>query len=106
VVIETPEQQELRADLIAQYGELTFARALQLAGLQMCLIGLGADDLAFEERARLVRQAGIHLAELMDTAVPTAESAKIVECAKRIDAAVDLWMLDEREAREGLPPGP
>jgi uncharacterized protein (DUF2384 family) len=48
----------------------------------------------------------IHLAELMDTAVPTAESAKIVECAKRIDAAVDLWMLDEREAREGLPPAP
>jgi hypothetical protein len=106
VVIETPEQRQLRADLIKRFGALTFKRAMQLSGLQMCLIGLGADELTFEERAHLVRQASMHLAELIDTAVPAAESAKLVECARRIDTAVELWLLDEKEEREGLPPPP
>jgi hypothetical protein len=105
VIFETPEQQKLRADLIAQYGNAAFERALQLSGLQLCITGLGADHLSTKERERLVRQAGIHLAELIDDLMPSAfESAKVVECARRIDAAIEVWMLDEVEQRDGLPP--
>lgn len=100
----TKEQEQLRADLVARYGEDIVAQANQLSGLQLCLIGLGVDELKFEERARLVRQAGMHLAELLDTVMAPEHSAKVVECAKRLDAAIETWMNDEIEKRDGLPP--
>ncbi len=100
----TPEQEQLRADLIAQYGETVFKQASELSGLAMCLVGLGADELKPEERARLYRQASLHLAQLLETVMPAEHSAKVTECAKRMDVALDLWMADEIEKREGLPP--
>lgn len=98
----TPEQEQLRADLLAEYGEALVQQAIELSGLAMCLAGLAADELTSEERARLYRQASIHLGQLLSTSMPAAVSAKLTECALRFDAALDLWMLDGIEQREEL----
>jgi hypothetical protein len=99
----THEQKKLQADLIAQYGEVIYKQAVELSGLSLCLVALAADELAAPQREHLYRQASMHLAQLLETLMAPAVTAKVSECAKRMDAALDTWMLDEIEKRDGLP---
>lgn len=98
------EVDALKQTLLAEYGETVVAQAAELSGLTTCLAALGADELKDEERERIFRQAALHLQQLVDTLMPASVSAKVTECAKRIDVAVDLAMLDDIEKRDGLPP--
>lgn len=100
----TQEQEKLQADLLAQYGEVIFKQASEFSGLSLCLVALAADELAPAQREHLYRQASLHLAQLLETLMPAAHSANVTECAKRMDAALDTWMADDIERREGLPP--
>jgi hypothetical protein len=102
----TPEQARVRADLIAKYGERIFTQALEMSGVRCCLQALACAVLTNEERETVYQRAAMHLARLHATFMNTEESAIFTECAKRIDSAVDLWTLDDIEAREGLPPAP
>lgn len=99
----TEEQEELHRQLVAQYGETIVKQAAELSGLALCLAGLAHDELAGAERARLYQQASLHLGQLLETMMPPAVSAKVAECAKRIDSAVDMAMFDAIEKRDGLP---
>jgi hypothetical protein len=47
--------------------------------------------------------AGMHLAKLQASYITKGESDKLTECAKRLDAALETWMMDDLEEREGLP---
>lgn len=98
------EEQQLRVDLLAKYGETVVKQATELSGLQICLLSLGTDVLTTAERERMYRLAGVHLGKLLETVMPPAVSALVVECALRIDAAADMAMLDDIEKRDGLPP--
>lgn len=99
----TPEQQKLQADLIAEYGETVVRQAQELSGLSMCMVALGAEDLKPAERARAYQQASLHLGQLLETMMSVEMSAKVTQCAKRMDSALDVWMADEIERRDGLP---
>jgi len=101
----TPEQDKLQADMLAEYGEVIFKQASEFSGLSLCLVALAGEELTPTQREHLYRQASLHLAQLLETLLPPAVSAKITECAKRMDAALDIWMLDEIEKRDGLPNG-
>ncbi len=100
----TPEQQKLEAELLAEYGETIFTQARELSGLRLCMVGLAVDELTTEQRQHLFQQASLHLGQLLETVMAPAVSAKVSECAKRMDAALDTWMLDMIEKRDGLPP--
>lgn len=100
----TLEQRQLRAALIAEHGETIFQQAAELSGLTICLVALGADDLSPVERERAFHQAGHHLAKLLETVMPADVSAKVTDCARRLDSAIDMAVLDDIEQREGLPP--
>lgn len=100
----TDEQKQLPAALIAAYGEKVYAQAVELSGLSLCLVSLGSDVLTEAERARMYRQASLHVAQLLEAVMPAEHSAKVTECAKRIDSAVDMAALDAIEKRDGLPP--
>lgn len=102
----TPEQRQLRVDLQAQYGDVVYAQAIELSGLSLCMLGLAADELSVEQRAHLYKQGSLHLAQLLETVMSAGHSAKVTECAKRMDAALDTWMLDDIEKRDGLPEAP
>jgi hypothetical protein len=99
----TLEQQKLHDDLIAEYGETIVHQARHLSGLTTCMAALGAEELSKEERERAYRRAALHLGELLGTVLQPEVSAKVTECAERIDTAADLWMADEIEKRDGLP---
>lgn len=103
-MIEQPEQTVLRTELITRFGERTFLRALEMSGIRNCLQALACDGLSKEERAEAYMRAGMHLARLQTMFITTADSAALTECARRIDSAIDMWSLDEIEARDGLPP--
>lgn len=98
------EQAKLRAELIERFGEQTFTRALEMSGIRCCLQALATDALSQTERAVAYTQASMHLAKLQASFITPAECAALTECAKRLDAAADMWALDEIEARDGLPP--
>jgi hypothetical protein len=49
-VVMTPEQAQLREQLIKRYGELTFTRALEMSGIRCCLQALATDVLSPVER--------------------------------------------------------
>lgn len=100
----TQEQDALREELIKRYGEVTFTRALEMSGVRNCLQALACDELTKEERAEAYTRAGMHVARWQATYMTPGESAALTECARRIDAALDLWALDDLEQREGLPP--
>ncbi len=99
----TPEQEKLHADLVKKYGLLIVKQARHLSGLTLCLQALALDELDQEERRKSYERAGVHLAKLLETVMPAEYSAKVTECASRIDSATDLWMADEIEQRDGLP---
>lgn len=100
----TEEQDKLPAELIKQYGAPTLMQANELSALTLCLQALGTEQLTDEQREFVARQAGLHVAQLMGMLMSPEQSAKVVECAKRVDSALDTWMLDEIEKRDGLPP--
>lgn len=99
----TQEQKQLTVTLAAEYGPKVYAQAVELSGLSLCLVSLGADVLTAAERERMYRQASLHLAKLLETVMSPEHSARVTECAKRMDAALDTWMLDAIEMRDGLP---
>lgn len=98
------EQDKLMAQLQAQYGPDIVNQAAQLSGLTTCLQALGIEDLKPQEREFAYRQAGFHIAQLIDSLMKPEHAAKVIECAKRTDSAIDMWMLDDIEKRDGLPP--
>lgn len=100
------EQQKLRAELIERYGMVTFTRALEMSGLRTCLQALATGELSEVERNTAYMMAGMHLAKLQASFITREESATLTECAKRLDAAMECWTLDELEQRDGLPPAP
>jgi hypothetical protein len=102
---QTVEQLRLRDELIAAYGEAVVQQAGHLGGLALCMVAMAHDDLTSEERSAAYETASAHLAGLLDPLMPTGHAAKVNECAKRMDSAVSLWMLDNIEARDGLPKG-
>ena len=99
---ETAEQAQLRRDLVTKYGERIFGQAVELSGLALCMAGLAADELTPQERKDLYEQGSLHLASLLAECFPDGTSAKVTECAKRLDAATDQWMADEAARRAGL----
>lgn len=102
---QTAEQAAFRAQLVREYGELTVARGNDLAGITTCLLALGTDELSPAEREEVYHRAAQHLQSLIGGALPASEIARITQCAGRIDAAVDVWVADNIEAREGLSVG-
>lgn len=99
------EQKKLKGELIERYGAVAFKRAMEMSGVRSCLEALATDALSEEERKAAYARAGMHLARLHGTFMTFEESAAMTECAKRIDAAVETWVMDDIEARDGLPPG-
>lgn len=104
MVSHDAEQSQLRAELIERYGMVTFTRALEMSGIRCCLQALATDVLTKAERQIAYARASMHLAKLQASFMTAAESGAITECAKRLDAALDMWTLDELEQRDGLPP--
>lgn len=100
------EQESLREELIERFGMVTFTRATEMSGLRYCLQALACDDLSKEERAAAYVMAGAHLAKLHSTYITNEQSLELTECARRMDAAIDTWLMDDLERREGLPPMP
>ena len=98
------ELEALRADLIKRYGMVTFTRALEMSGIRTCLQALATGQLSDEERLAAYTMASMHLAKWQATYMTTEESEKLTECAKRVDAAMEAWTLDDIEQRDGLPP--
>jgi hypothetical protein len=96
------EQQKLRAELIERFGVVTFTRALEMSGIRTCLQALATGNLSELERNAAYTMASMHLAKWQATYITTEESAKLTECAKRIDAAMEVWTLDDIERRDGL----
>jgi len=105
-VNQVEEQQRLRAELVARYGERTFNRALEMSGIRSCLQALATGALSDVERLSAYTMASMHLAKLQASILTGEEAAAMMECARRIDSAMETWTLDELEAREGLPPAP
>lgn len=99
----TQEQEKFHAVLVEQYGLPIVTQARHLSGLTMCLQALAVDELSGEERKKSYIRAGMHLAQMLEMVMSAQQSAKVTECAGRIDAALDVWMVDEIEARDGLP---
>lgn len=99
----TVEQAKLHADLLAAYGPRVCHQAHELSGLTLCLVALATDELSGPERQQTYRLAGAHLARLLETCISTEESTKLGECAKRMDAAIALWVMDDLEEKQGLP---
>lgn len=100
----TLEQRQLHADLVQLYGTKVCQQAHQLSGVALCLVALGTDKLSAAERRDSYVNASAHLALLLESLMTPEESAKVSECAKRMDVAIALWVLDDIEARDGLPP--
>lgn len=98
------EEKKLHADLLAEYGEAIVNQATELSGLTTCLMALGADDLSKAERERVYHLAAGHVQGLVASVLPTSVIEKLTECAAKIDNAVEMKMLDDIEARDGLPP--
>lgn len=98
----SPEQVKEREALVALYGEAVFFQAVELSGLALCLRALADGDMNAGQREWLHQQASLHLAKLLDPLVPAAYSAKLTECAKRIESAADMWMADELARARGL----
>lgn len=98
------EQQQLRAALIERYGVVAFNRAMEMSGVRTCLQALATDALSAQERHLAFMRAGMHLSRLHASFMTAEQSAALSECAKRIDAALDMWVVDEIEQRDGLPP--
>lgn len=98
----TPEQEKLRADLVASYGLPLVEQARHLSGLKLCLQALALDELSAEEREKSYASAGMHLAQLIEMLMTPERSAQLTECAARLDSAIDLWMADEMEKRDGI----
>lgn len=106
----TPEQQKFHADLVVKYGAAIVAQARHLSGIKLNIQALAVDELSAEERAKAYIRAGSHLAELLEllmTYLPKKayeQRHKLTECSQVLDTAIDLWMADEIEQRDGLPP--
>lgn len=101
------EQIELARRLMAQYGPAIFRAAGELAMLTNSINALASDALSPEERQEARMRANLHVARLFDHFVPRVEdAAKIVECARRMDSAVDQWLIDELTKDQPLPPMP
>lgn len=98
------EQQKLKAELVERYGAVAFKRAMEMSGVRSCLEALATDALTEEERKVAYARAGMHLAKLHATFMTLEQSNAMTECAKRIDAAIETWAMDDIEARDGLPP--
>ncbi len=100
------EQQKLRGELVARYGERTFTRALEMSGIRTCLQALATGKLSEVERLSAYTMASMHLAKLQASILTGEEAASMMECARRIDSAMEVWTLDDLEQRDGLPPAP
>jgi hypothetical protein len=100
------EQQKLRGELVARYGERTFTRALEMSGIRSCLQALATGALSDVERTAAYTMACMHLAKLQASFLNGEDSAEMTECARRIDSAMEVWTLDDLEQRDGLPPAP
>lgn len=100
----TPEQDQLRADLIARFGLMTYTRAWEMSCLRNCMQALALDEMSAEERAAAYTMAGMHLARLQTTFITAEQSTALTDCAKRIDVAIETWAVDAIEERDGLPP--
>jgi len=103
---ELQEQAALRAELIERFGERTFQCALEMSGIRSCLQALATGALSEVERLSAYAMASMHLAKLQASLLTGEEAAAMMECARRIDSAMEVWTLDEIEARDGLPPAP
>lgn len=100
----TAEQRKLFSELQVLFGAKSLEQANHLSGLGLCLAALAGDEgLTKEQRRFVYQQASTHLAQLLETLLSPKESARVTECAKRLDAAIETWMLDDTEARDGLP---
>lgn len=102
---QTVEQLRLCEELTAAYGATVVEQAGHLGGLALCMVAMASDELTREERAAAYQTASAHLAGLLEPLMTPGHAAKVNECAKRMDSAVSLWMLDDIEARDGLPKG-
>jgi hypothetical protein len=102
----TLEQLRLREQLVKEYGAPVVEQAWHLGGLAMCMVAMAHDELTSEERASAYQTASGHLSGLLEPLMPPGHASKVNECAKRLDSAVSLWMLDDIEARQGFPKGP
>lgn len=100
----TQEQLEFNIALRAQYGEAMADRAEQFSWLTLCMLALATDELSDDERCKTYTRASEHLDKLIRSLMPAGDIARMVECAHRLDAALEQWRLDEIEARDGLPP--
>lgn len=97
------EQEKLREDLLAEYGEAIVGQAYELSGLSTCIVSLGCDELTVPQRERLRDQSIDHLTKLLCALLKPGVGERVFECAKRIDAAIETWAVDAIEQREGLP---
>lgn len=101
----TEEQRKLFSELQMLFGSKSLEQANHLSGLGLCLSALANDEgLTREQRQHVYQKASEHLAQLLEMLLSPGESARMIECAKRLDAAIETWMLDGIEARDGLPP--
>lgn len=102
----TLEQRRLHEQLVKEYGEPIVLQAWHLGGLAMCMVAMAHDELTSEERASAYQTASGHLSGLLEPLMQNGHAAKVNECARRLDSAIALWMLDDIEARQGFPKGP
>lgn len=93
----TQEQKKLHEDLVAEYGEKIVGQARDLSGISLCVIGLLTDELSVAERQAAYQRVSGHLARLLESMMSPDHSAKVTACAKRLDAAIEVWTLDELE---------
>jgi hypothetical protein len=100
--VMTPEQAQLREQLVRALWRADLHAALEMSGIRCCLQALATDALSPTERTVAYTQASMHLAKLQASFITPQECAALTECAKCLDSAVDMWALDDVEAREGL----
>lgn len=77
-----------------------------LARLKNVLKALACDELTSDERAECYTRSGLALGSLLELYTTPEESGLVTKCAAEIDNAVDMQLMDELEARDGLPPMP
>lgn len=97
------ERAALQAQLVAKYGEQLFNRACDFSNLRLLMVALATDEMTPAERKDAFEHATTHLSALIASLMGRVEMAKLIACAERIDSAVDVWVADDIEARDGLP---
>jgi hypothetical protein len=62
-------------------------------------VALGQDALSPKDRAKLYDLASRHLGEFVHTVMSSADSVRLADCAKRMQFAWELWLLDQVDKR-------